>query len=158
MNFEFLALECFSNQPKSKAELRTSSNPTLANSTRERGTLCLGVAHKEPKRERPGHPSDFPRWMKLFPFLFPIQECPVPPMFRVTATCDFQSKWNWSLPSKHPQEQTGEVALPLPDPSNALLCYPLRLTTDLTADLVRIRALLGGSLTCHGPAHNRRRA
>src|SRR5207248_7896382 len=60
MNFAFLALACFPKKTKSKAELHTSSNPTLANSTREWGTLYMEVAYKRPKRERPGHPPFAP--------------------------------------------------------------------------------------------------
>src|SRR5436309_14766923 len=45
----------FREEDKSKAELHTSSNPTLANSTREWGTLYMEVACKRPKRERRGH-------------------------------------------------------------------------------------------------------
>src|SRR5437763_16068027 len=61
MNFAFLALACFPKKTKSKAELHTSSNPTLANSTREWGTFYMEVAYKRPKREGPGHPPSGPQ-------------------------------------------------------------------------------------------------
>ena len=59
MNSAFFALACFAKKTKSKAELHTSSNATLANSTREWGTLYMKVACKRPKREIPGHPPPF---------------------------------------------------------------------------------------------------